>query len=111
MNQKLRKFIDFLVIIAAIGGFSYQAWLFCYDYFKYTTTTTVSIFEALAITTFPKIAVCVPYFNDNASTYVAQFQYELMESRGEFYFPTSILLNPEGRNLEGFNLEDGFSKV
>src|SRR5688572_24852064 len=48
-----------MLYIFVTGGFVYQIGLICDDYFKYPTTTFVSIVSALPITIPPKIAIRV----------------------------------------------------
>ena len=56
-----QKLLHLLVLVTVTGGFSFQVSLVCEEYFKYVTTTIVSIVDALPVTNIPQVALYVTY--------------------------------------------------
>lgn len=79
--SRLFKFWRTFINIFAIAGFLFNSWHICDEYFKYPTLTSVSVVDALPVSTIPQVVVCTPWDGkDGNNSYVDKFQEQLMKS-------------------------------
>lgn len=67
MTPDKSTIIRFLIYPFIMVGFSYQSFMICLEYFKYTTITSVTVVPALPDTNFPQVAFCTEWITKEIS--------------------------------------------
>src|SRR5438270_10254158 len=57
LTRLLKSLIHFIIILIVTAGFSYQTWTISNAYFKYQTSTLVSLEDYLDLTILPQIGL------------------------------------------------------
>src|SRR6266480_1058210 len=91
MSSYVLRLAPFLINILVVVGFFWQVSLICRDYFKYPTTTIVTIVNALEKNNAPQVAFCSSWDNSwrkiGNQNITQRFHEQLMDQPPDGSFP------------------------